>query len=312
MLITRRSLTLGALGGALASTVSLPALAKAPKLGVQAPGYYRTMVGSSEVTVLADGFIPLGAKLFTGDPSAQSVLGADTVKTSVNGWLVNTGDRLILIDSGGSGLTDSLGKLSSNLLAAGYALDQVDVVVMTHLHGDHCSGLTAGGQAVFRNAVVRVAEAELAFWSSAENLAKAPEGMKGQFKLIETKLKPYRDAGRIQTFRTGEVVPGVTAEPAPGHTPGHTMFRIASGGAQLLIWGDIAHNAALQIPEPSRSIAYDVDPAMAVETRKKVLDQIATDTLAVAGAHLPFPGVGRIIRIGGTYGYVAEPWSQSI
>lgn len=312
MLITRRSLTFGALGGALASTVSLPAFAKAPKLGVQAPGYYRTMIGTSEVTVLADGFTPLGAKLFTGDPPAQSVLGTDTVKTSVNGWLVNTGDRLILIDSGGSGLADSLGKLSHNLLAAGYALDQVDVVLMTHLHGDHCSGLTINGQAMFPNAVVRVAEAELAFWTSAENLAKAPEGMKGQFKLIEAKLKPYRDAGRIQTFRSGEVVPGVSAEPAVGHTPGHTMFRIASGGSQFLIWGDITHNAALQIPEPSRSIAYDVDPGKAAETRKKVLDQVATDKIAVAGSHLPFPGLGRIIRIGDTYGYVAEPWSQAI
>ena len=314
MLMTRRSFTISALSGVLSTALpSSPPLAKAAKIGAQAPGYFRLAIGDAEVTVLADGHLAIETKIFGGDPPAPRVLGADTVVTSVNGWLINTGDRLVLVDTGTSTMMgDTLGKLAANLKAAGYTPDQVDAVVMTHLHPDHAAGLIASSVASFPNASLHVAEAELGFWTSDDIMGKAPDEVKPFFTLARNAVKPYADAGKLMPFKPGELLPGLTAVAAPGHTPGHTMLRVSSGNEQLLLWGDIVHNAALQFHEPGRSNAFDVDQPTAVTTRQAVLDMASADRLMIAGSHLPFPGLGHVTKAASGYHYVAQPWTHTL
>src|ERR1700728_3260694 len=145
---------------------------------------------------------------------------------------------------------------------------------------------------------------------------KPPVGkpfFKGLFETGRAAFKPYADAGKVQMIKDGtEIVPGVTAVTAPGHTVGHTMIRVSSRNDQLLAWTDIVHSAALQFPEPERSIAYDLDPPQAIATRKKVMDMAATDKIMIAGTHIGFPGVGHVARDGSAYAFVPAPWNANL
>lgn len=284
-----------------------------PPAGTQAPGVYRLKVGAFEVTVLSDGNLAIDRPLFAGDAAgADKLLDAaflpkGPIPTCVNEWLINTGSKLVLVDAGGgTSFAPTLGKMRDNLAVAGIDPRAVDVVVITHMHPDHIPGLVGkDGKAVFPNAVVHVNSDEFAFWSSDEIRGKAPDDFKGFFDLARAAIKPYADAGKVQTFKgDAQLAPGVSATPAPGHTVGHSMVRVSSDGSDLLIWGDIVHCAALQFAEPERAIAFDADQAMAIANRKKVLDMAAKDRLLVAGAHLPFPGVGHAAKSGSGYAYV--------
>lgn len=185
----------------------------------------------------------------------------------------------------------------------------IDMVILTHLHGDHVTGLlTRDGQPAFPNATVHVNEVEHGFWTSDTVYATLPDRFKAYSDVARRAIKPY--ARRLITFRDGEeLAPGLIAVTAPGHTAGHTMLRISSQGCALLIWGDLVHNAALQLPDPERSLPYDLDPAMAAATRKTVLEMAATERLLVAGSHLSFPGLGHVARAPNGYGYVPASWN---
>jgi glyoxylase-like metal-dependent hydrolase (beta-lactamase superfamily II) len=319
MQITRRRFGLAALGGVLLPAI--PALAKAPLSGAQVPGVYRQKVGAFEVTVLSDGWLPIETKIFSGDlASAEKLLGnaflpKDATPTAVNEWLVNTGDKLVLIDTGTSNVfAPTLGRMPKNLAAAGVDPAAVDVVILTHMHPDHAAGLlTTDKKIAFPNAIVHVSADEYGFWTSEEIYSKAPDGFKPLFEIARVAIKPYADAGKMQTYKDGAtIVPGIAALAAPGHTMGHTMLRLSSGSTELLVWGDIIHNAALQFPEPDRALAFDTDQAMAVATRKKVLDMVANDRLTIAGAHLPFPGLGHVARTPTGYSYVPLQWGEDL
>ncbi|TCT13548.1 glyoxylase-like metal-dependent hydrolase (beta-lactamase superfamily II) [Tepidamorphus gemmatus] len=325
MELTRRNLLAACAGGlALAAGLGLadarrrPAAAAQPRAAHQVPGIYRLSIGDDiEVTALLDGYIDLGTNLFRGAPEeevrrlqeAAFVPVGPAVRSGVNAFAVNAGGRLALIDAGGRNLLGpTLGRLPGNLKAAGIDPAAVDLVVATHLHPDHVGGLVTGdGAAVFPNAELVVHEADWNFWTNADLMAKANEQGKMFFQAAQAAITPYAKRTRL-IGDDEEVMPGLRSIGLPGHTPGHTGFVVHSGPDTLLIWGDIVHSALLQVPHPDWSIAFDIGPDLAVATRRKAFAMAASDRLLVAGMHLPFPGIGRILDEGGVYQYQPEPW----
>lgn len=295
------------------------ATAEAPQQKTQVPGYYRLTLGSFEVTALFDGTINLDEKLLknmrTRDIErliAHQFLQGPAVQTAVNAYLINTGSKLILVDAGAAKLFGpTLGNIVDNLKAAGHTPEQVDVVLLTHLHGDHVNGLVSPeGKAVFANAEVWSAKADNEFWLSEEVAAKAPKEAQGFFKMARDAAAPYRANGKWKTFNSdGELLPGVSAVDTHGHTPGHASYRFASNGQQLLILGDLVHSHAVQFAHPEVAIEFDVDSKQAVLTRKRVFAEVAKQRELVAGMHLPFPGIGHVRKEGKGYAWVPAEFS---
>ncbi len=295
------------------------AQAEAPQAKGQAPGWYRMMLGRFEVTALSDGTVDLPVdKLLTNVKAdrlmallARSYL-KPPVETSVNGYLINTGTKLVLIDTGAAGLFGpTLGKLVTNLKASGYTPEQVDEIYVTHMHPDHVGGLAADGKMVFPNATIRAHAKEGAFWLSQANLDAAPEGSKGFFQGAMASLKPYVDAGRLKTFDgETELVPGIRAIPAIGHTPGHTLYAVESDGNKLVVWGDLMHVAAVQFVQPTVTIQFDTDSKAAMPQRRKNYADAAKKGYYVAIAHVSFPGIGKLRSSGSGYDWVPANYNS--
>jgi len=296
--------------------------AAAPQVKTQAPGYYRMMLGDFEVTALNDGTVDLPMdKLLTGAKPGQvlralqhAYLGTP-LETSVNGYLINTGAKLVLIDTGAATLFGpTLGKLLGHLKAAGYQPEQVDEIYITHLHGDHVGGLLSEGKPAFPNAVVRIDQREADYWLSEANMAKAPEAAQGGFKGAMMSIKPYQEAGRFKPFEGSpqgvELVPGVRAVSTYGHTPGHNVYVAESKGQKLAIWGDLMHVAAVQFPDPSVTIQFDSDSKAARPQREKAYADAAKNGYYVGVAHVAFPGIGRLRADGKGYVWVPANYSS--
>lgn len=296
--LMRCLLGLSLLGAALAH-------AAAPKQATQVPGYYRMDVGGIEVTSLYDGFVQLEPGLFKG-ASAKDFQGllarmfqksTPGIQTAVNAFLVNTGDKLILVDSGAAScFGPTLGGILGNLKAAGYAPEQVDAVLLTHLHADHACGLrTAEGAAAFPKAEVYASKQDADYWLDEKTMAAAPKGAQDLFKMAQDSVAPYVASGRFKTFIPGgKLVGGLGSIAAFGHTPGHTAFLIKAGNESLLLWGDVVHNHASQLARPEVSVEFDTDSRKAIATRKRLFEEAARDKLWIGGAHLPFPGFGHV------------------
>jgi glyoxylase-like metal-dependent hydrolase (beta-lactamase superfamily II) len=238
---------------------------------------------------------------------ARQFLKGPAVQTAVNAYLVNTGSHLILVDAGAAKLFGpGLGHVADNLRAAGYTPEQVDIVLLTHLHGDHVNGLvSADGQRVFANAEVWSAKADNDFWLSEAIAAKAPADAQAFFKMSRDAAAPYLAAGRWRTFDSDrELLPGVASVDTRGHTPGHASFMFTSAGQRLLILGDLVHNHAVQFARPDAAFEFDVDPRQAVVTRRQVFARAAKERLMVAGMHLPFPGIGHVRKEKKGYAWV--------
>lgn len=289
------------------------AYAAAPMVKTSAPGYYRMMLGDFEITALSDGTVALPVdKILTNTTPdqvnkalARSYLKAP-VETSVNGYLINTGAKLVLVDSGaGTLFGPTVGKLLANLKASGYQPEQVDEIYITHVHPDHVGGLTANGQPAFPNAIVRVDKRDVDYWLSKENMDKAPADSKGSFQGAMVSLKPYAEAGKLKPFEGNvELVPGIKAVPAHGHTAGHNTFVIESKGEKMVLWGDLIHVAAVQFDRPDVTIQFDTDSKAASVQRKKAFSEAASQGYLAAGAHLPFPGIGHLRSEGKGYTWI--------
>ena len=308
------------LAGAVTLGMLEPTLATAgaPMVKTQAPGFYRLMLGDFEITALSDGTSPLELdKVLTNIKPAQlkaalarSYLQAP-VNTSINAFLVNTGDKLILIDTGAAKLFGpALGKLLGNLAAAGYRPEQVDEIYLTHLHADHVGGLMQGDKMAFPNAVVRADQHDADYWLSEENLKKAPEAMRSFFQGAQASLNPYIKAGKFKSFDGDtQLATGLRAVASRGHTPGHSFFVAESKGQKMVFWGDVIHAAAVQFPDPAVTIQFDADSKAAAAQRRKAFADAAKQGYLVAAAHISFPGIGRLRAEG--KGYVWLPVNYS-
>jgi glyoxylase-like metal-dependent hydrolase (beta-lactamase superfamily II) len=293
----------------LLAATSLTASAAAPMVKSQ-PGYYRLAVGSFEVTALSDGILKLQpTQLLQGRTSEQIVqdLAAahlqEPVDTSMNAFLVNTGAKLVLIDTGGGpGMGADGGKLLQSLKNAGYAPEQIDEIYITHMHGDHLGNLSRDGKPVFANAIVRADKADAAFWLDEATAAAAPENKRGFFKAAQDALNPYVKAGKFKPFDGAtELVPGIHSVARHGHTPGHSSYLVESGGQKLEVIGDMIHVGAVQFAHPEVVIGFDNDSKLAAADRKQAFDTAAKDGRYMAAAHLSFPGIGFINADGSGY-----------
>ncbi len=289
--------------------------AETPMTWSQVPGYYRMQLGQFEITALFDGALELDRKLLTNSSAtdielllARMFVRTPNMQTAVNAYLINTGKTLVLVDTGAAKLFGpTLGHVAQNLKAAGYDTAQVDVVALTHLHGDHFGGLNdPSGQPIFGNARIVVSKDESEYWLSTLIADAAPASAKRTFKRVRDAAAPYLASNQWHVFRPGDViVPGITAVGANGHTPGHTAFSVESDGHRLFIWGDLVHAHAVQFMRPEVSIEFDFDQVQAIATRRKFMKELSDTKSVVAGMHLPFPGIGHVREeSAGSYSWV--------
>jgi glyoxylase-like metal-dependent hydrolase (beta-lactamase superfamily II) len=304
---------------ALALTSFAPAQAAAPMAKTNAPAFFRVMLGDFEVTALGDGTVdlPMNQLLKNTTPAKvdqalAKVYLKSPLETSVNTFLINTGSKLILIDTGaGSLFGPTLGKLLANLKASGYQPEQIDEIYITHMHPDHVGGLVSGTQMAFPNAIVRADRHESDFWLSEANLAKAPADSKGFFQGAMASVNPYVKAGKYKSFDGAvELAPGIRSYASKGHTPGHSGYIVESKGQKLVLVGDIVHVASVQFADPSITIGFDGDSVSAEADRKKEFAAFAKDGCLIGGAHLPFPGLGHVIGSGKAYQWLPVNYTQ--
>lgn len=318
--ISRRHMLAG--GAALAAGAASGgwhiAEARAPMAKTQLPYWYRFNVGKMQATVISDGPLPLGkpADTMKGVPEADLVksltdnfLPTDNVVLEQNMLVINNGGRLALFDTGmgfSKAFGPTTGRLVKSLRESGISPEQIDDVICTHAHIDHIGGLsTATGKRIFPNATVHISKADYDFWTDEK---KRDDKALGLFvKHARANLIPYQ--GRIKFVADGkEVIPGVQAMSAPGHTVGHTIYLIESDGKKLAFIGDISHHQILLTEKPKTEFAYDSDPKQAVQSRLKVFDMLSKDRIPMIAYHFPWPGVGHLARTSpDTFRYYATP-----
>lgn len=330
MQMTRRSLFAGAaaVGAVLTASKSivLPVEAAAPAAGKQNAGWYRYKVGDFEVTVVTDGmntnplsdaYVANAPKVEVNAALAADFLAQDKVTHSYTPIVVNTGSKLVAIDTGlGLGMFEqskgAVGQYHANLQAAGIDRNAVDAVIISHFHGDHINGLIGPeNKPAFPNAEIMVPEIEAAFWADESNASKLPEVARPQMGNVK---RVFGVINKVTKYQAGkELVPGITAIASPGHTPGHTSYVVASGNGKILVQIDITAGAAsLFARNPNWQFVFDTDKAQAVETRKKLYDMAAAEKMMVQGYHLAFPSMVYVEKSGNGFRLVPAPWSSSI
>ena len=313
---------LATVGSAIVPATTMPAGAQEAAVPGQAPGFYRVKVGGIDVIRVHDGVAvrPLDANFVKNAELAdvQAALAAafqatDQLVIPFTTTVVRTPQHTVAIDASlGEFGPPTAGHWRKNLAGAGIDPSQVDTVVISHFHGDHISGLRGkDGTATFPNARIMVPEAEWAFWMDDGQMSRAPEGMKAAFENVRRVFGPI--AAEVVPFTDGqELVPGLRVISAHGHTPGHSVFLVADGDDQLLVWSDTTNKPELFVRNPTWQAVFDMDGEQATATRRKLLDMAAAERMPVAGYHFPFPAIGYIARDGDSYEYVPVFWQANL
>jgi len=320
-ILSRRTLLAGTAAAALAASAD-PAAAGAPVAGTATPGIYRYKIGAFELTALYDGiwYRPITDTFIRNVPFAEvehaldaAFMPHDKLATPFTTLIVNTGKKLVLIDTGTGGqIAPSAGMLRDNLAAAGIDPKAVDQIVISHFHPDHINGIKdKDNELIFPNAEIMVPAPEWAYWMNDANLNAAPADLKLTFR---NQRRIFTDiAGQVTQFEPGkEVAAGIVTLPAPGHTPGHTVFAIHSGDRSLMVLSDTAQHPAVFARHPDWQAAFDIDGKAAVATRRKLFDRAAADRMLVTGYHFPFPACGHLIKTASGYEHVPVEWQPTL
>jgi glyoxylase-like metal-dependent hydrolase (beta-lactamase superfamily II) len=320
MTVDRRQMMAGTAAAAAALGAGMPvsANAAAPLATSQAPGFYRYKIGNLQITAINDGVArrPLEGFIRNAElPAVQkameeSFLPTDALTIPFTTLVVNDGKKLTLLDTGnGNSGAPTSGTWMTNFRAAGFTPEQVDTIIISHFHGDHINGLRLKeGNAVFGNAEIMVPAAEWAFWMDDARASAAPEAMKGAFANVRRVFEPIKSA--VKQYQAGkELVTGINAVAAAGHTPGHTVFVI---GGKLMALSDTTNHPALFVRNPGWHAVFDMDAAAAEATRRRMLDMAVTDKMQVAFYHAPFPATGHVVKDGAGYRMLPVSWSPAV
>lgn len=326
--LTRRSALAGAAAFAASPLLSTgTAHAAAPQIAKQAPGYYRYKLGDYEVTVVTDGTRPTpipdnfvrNASRAEVNASLESFfMPTERVVFRFTPVVINTGSKLVVFDTGLGAATyaqskGAAGQFHTNLAASGIDTKHVDAVVISHFHADHINGLVdADNKPAFANAEVLVPAAEWAYWMDDGNMSRASDAAKSGFQNVRRVFGAL--GGKVTQYEANkEIIPSVTSIATPGHTPGHTSFRVVSGKHALIVQADVTAGPSwLFIRNPAWQPIIDTDSALAVQSRRALYDQAVADRLLVQVFHNPFPGVGYFEKAGDGYRFEPAPWDSSI
>ncbi|BAV06851.1 Glyoxylase, beta-lactamase superfamily II [Filimonas lacunae] len=274
---------------------------------------YQMPLGNFEVIAISDGTIALNLHTLLHDATPgeldslmQQHFPDSIAQTAITAFLVKGNGQQILMDAGcGSFFGASLGKVTTNLLAAGTRPEDINAVLLTHLHADHVGGLVNNGNRVFTNAMLYISQPEADFWLNAANKATANKRAQPFFDGAQAAIAPYQKAGKVKTFQPGaQLFPGISSAPSFGHTPGESFYILESKGQKLMFWGDVIHAGAIQFANPSITIDFDVDLAAAEATRKKAFTDAVKKGYWIAAPHLAFPGIGHVKAVGKRYEWV--------
>jgi glyoxylase-like metal-dependent hydrolase (beta-lactamase superfamily II) len=330
--LTRRTMLSGAAtvaaatmtGGLSGTTVH----AAAPAVGKQVPGYYRYKVGDFEVTVVTDGrtatplpdtYVANAKKDQVNEVLASSYLPENTATHLYTPVVINTGSKLVVIDTGlGLGMfgqtKGAAGQFHSNLVASGIDPKQVDAVVISHFHGDHINGLLdAENKLAFPNAEIMVPAGEWKQWMDDSNMSKAAgTPLEGNYKNARRVFGAF--GNKVTQYDDGkELVGGIKAIATPGHTPGHMSYLVSSGPRSLLVQSDItAGMAFLFVKNPDWQLMFDMDKPLAVQSRKKIYDMVIAEKIPVQGYHFPYPGLAYVEKDGNGYRIVPVGWNPTL
>ena len=329
MTVLSRRAALASVAATTLMPFTMAARAKAPQANTQAPSFYRYNVGTHQITVVSDGvtvtprpdnYVVNASKDDVSKAFAESYLPPDKATQSYNPIVINTGSKLVVVDTGLGPATfeqskGRVGQFQTNLAAAGIDRNNVDAVIISHFHGDHINGLLAAdNKSAYPNAEIMVPSAEWKFWMDDGEMTKGTgnpilennfKNARRVFDALGRKVTPY-DAGN-------EIAPGITAVASPGHTPGHTSYIVASGSDKLLVQVDITAGAAfLFVKNPDWQLFFDVDKPQAVQTRRKLYDMAIAEKMPIQAFHAGFPGLVRVEKDGNGYRWIPTLWNTSL
>lgn len=316
--LSRRSLLTGSALALGAAALPLPSVATGITHKTQGPGVYRFNLGTHQLTALFDGmwYLPIDDKFVRNASGADvnqalaaAFLPPSILPISFTALMVNTGTKLVLIDTGTAGqVADTAGSMLDNLKVAGVEPKAIDTILISHFHPDHIDGIkTKEGEKVFPNAEILVPEPEWAFWMDDGNVGPAKGAVKRYFLNSRRIFKDI--AKEVRRFRPGdEVAPGIVSVPAYGHTPGHTAFAIHSSNQSMLAMSDTVRNPYLFARHPDWQPTFDMDGAQAAAARRQMLDRVVADRMLVEAYHFPFPACGHMVKTATGYELVPVEW----